>query len=511
MQNGLSEGQKRAYDLMMSGENVFLTGEAGTGKTFVVTEFLNGCRRLRKKVLVCAPTGVAAINIRGTTLHRAFHLPVKGLRPDKPYKIPSGVSSAEIIVIDEISMCRFDVFAIVASVLKNSRKRKQIIVVGDFFQLPPVLPPNEMEYFVDLWRDYMAKPYGEKDLREPFPFLAECWQDLKLRPVCLTEQIRQQNDPEFIEALNRIRIGDPSGIDWIAHNTAPEPQKDAIYLCGRNDTAYQINQQRLREIEKPPSRFVMEKAGTVRPSDMPVDETIVLKEGCRVMTVINDPEGNFVNGSLGTITKVLDKSVIIDFDSGIHGVEVVPHTWEVIDYEVSMVSITQYREVKGYDKNGKPKLSKWQDATETTVLPEEKCLKDGTELVKTVSRKHFQERVCGTICQLPLKLAYAITIHKSQGKTFDAVRLDPRCFGAGQLYVALSRVRKAKDLYLEGPIKLWYLRTSEAVKEFYDMISDDLSEDLVVPSYPLESKEELRLFEDWWKNTILAKRHKQAG
>ena len=197
------------------------------------------------------------------------------------------------------------------------------------------------------------------------------------------------------------------------------------------------------------------------------------------MTVVNDTskENFYVNGSLGTVTEISDRSIYVDFDNGHSHVKIGLYTWEIPKYEVKTKTVTEYRSVIRYSKKGRPKLTSWKELRQGDKLPFEEKLADGTALIRYVDKKEFRIVPCGTVIQLPIKLAYAITIHKSQGKTFDAVTLDPECFAAGQLYVALSRVRKISDLHLEKSLNNSFLITSKTVKNFYQRIKRKNSND----------------------------------
>lgn len=507
----LSNGQQKAYELMMAGKNVFLTGEAGTGKSFVVKKFL---KDVKKPTIVCAPTGVAALNVGGVTLHRAFRLPVNGLKPDTFIKTTSAVSSARVVVIDEISMCRMDVFMAVASVLRNARKPKQVIVVGDFFQLAPVLSTKEKDFFLSTWGHVVSDGYSPKSLSEPFAFLADTWEDFAFKPVCLTEPMRQKDDADFLDALNRIRVGDSTALAWIMTHAAGERNPDSIYLCGRNDKARSVNDDRLDRISSPPKVYEAVKSGIVNKSDMPVDETITLKVGCRIMTVVNDTvNGYYVNGSLGTVKELCPDGIIVDFQNGRKNIKIVPYEWEIMDYQQTTETIHQYRTpvldkdgnfVK--DKNGKTKTSPWSDITDADEIPDEPKLPDGTDVYREITRKAYKLSPCGAFEQIPVKLAYAVTIHKSQGQTYDAVTLDPKCFGSGQLYTALSRVRKVSDLYLESPIQNYYLKTNPDVCEFYRRMEEESNKQLTLPPYTV-TPDEMTEFESWWAK-LLKRRQK---
>lgn len=465
----LSKGQKKALTVLMAGENVFLTGEAGTGKSFVIKEFLE---KTSRRVLVCAPTGISAINVGGTTLHRAFKIPVNELRPDTVITPSKAVASAQTIIIDEISMCRLDVFSAVASVIKNAGRMIQLVVVGDFYQLPPVLMPKESEFFCGLWHSILSKEYNIDDMGEPYPFLTQVWNDFEFHYIELTEQMRQKNDIPFLEALNRVRVGDTTALPWIESHSAQKPNENAIYLCGRNNTAKMINESRLAEISAPAKSFSAIRLGDVKQGDVPVDFFMTLKVGCRVMTVVNDTskENRYANGSLGTVTEISDRSIYVDFDNGNSHIKIERYTWEIPQYEIVKKTITEFRSVIKYSKNGRHKLTRWKELCKGGHLPSEEKLADGTKLIRYKEKKVFRVVPCGTCMQLPIKLAYAITIHKSQGKTFDSVTLDPDCFAPGQLYVALSRVKQVTDLYLEKPLYGSFLITSTTVKDFYQRI-----------------------------------------
>ena len=501
---GFSEGQQQAYNAIMSCENVFLTGEAVTGKSYVIKKFIEN-NKYKKRILVCAPTGVSAINVDGSTIHRAFKIPIDGLSPRTKLRASSVVSGAEVVIIDEISMCRFDVFSAVASILKRSKKPKQLVVVGDFFQLAPILSLKEKEFFIESWLGKLSIKYPKESILEPFPFLTEAWQEFKFHSICLTEPMRQKDDIEFLMNLNKVRIGDNSALSWIANHCSRQFNKNSIYLCGRNDTANMINEQKLAEIMEMPKTYKANIVGRVRKSDVPVEEMVTLKKGCRIMTVVNDTtDGFYVNGSLGTVKRIFEKEIIVDFDNGNRNVVIGTYTWDIKEYQPQVNVVTQYRNLTGYTREGNLKLTPWKDYQDGDTLPDSQYTYDGTELIRTITRKTFELNTIATFTQLPVKLAYAVTIHKSQGQTYDSVTLDPRCFSAGQLYVALSRVRKVTDLFLAKPLHWSYLKTSKAVLEFYNEIDLQNQKNLVLPSYPV-TYQELKEFEAWWK-TILEKR-----
>lgn len=495
-----TESQQMAYDAMMSGENVFLTGEAGTGKSYVIQEFI---KEKKKDVLVCAPTGIAAINVGGITLHKAFRLPLGTLYPNVRIKARSVVEAAKTIIIDEISMCKIDTFSVISYILRRTKKHKQLIVVGDFFQLPPVLTDREKDFLYEKWGNSLSEEYTIDDLSEPYAFLSKNWKTFNFRTIVLTEQVRQRDDLQFLNALNKIRVGDEAGISWIMRHSSPTPKQGAIYLCGRNDVVSAKNQECLNQLKTVPKQYISEISGDINESDSPAEKVLTLKKDCRVMALVNDNEDKqYVNGSLGTVKDLGDDYVIVDFDNGNKGVTVGKYTWTAKDYKSEEKVVKEYRLEKGRSKRtGLVNLSPWKVAADGERLPTDTVTEDGRALVRTVTKKSFSLIPCGSITQIPLKLAYAVTIHKSQGQTYDSVTLNPHCFAPGQLYVALSRVRKITDLYLEGRIKYSDLQTSYAVKEFYSRIQGDNEKELFLPSYAVSS-EEMKEFKAWWAKIL---------
>ena len=410
-----------------------MSGEAGTGKSYVLNRFLE--ESSNKNILVCAPTGIAAINVNGSTLHRVFSVPIEPIGPSKnPLKTSEAVQKADIIIIDEISMCRFDCFEYVAKAIKLAEKEaqnqerakaeklnrepvmlppKQLIVVGDFYQLPPVITEKDRPVLEKYWGKLMAVGDG-------FAFQAPMWSTFDFVTIFLSESMRQKGDIDFVTNLNRIRRGDQSAITWFNEKAAKKAQK-GIHLCSTNKAADQINIQESVKLKGSSRTYEADISGTVGASDKPTFDELTLKKDMQVMALVNDPEDRFQNGTLGIITKLNYTTVEVDFD-GIK-VDIAPYNWNVIDYQIV-------------------ENEKRESKVEKTII--------------------------GTFRQLPLKIAYAITIHKSQGQTYEAANIHPACFASGQLYVALSRIKSIQNLHLTNKIRPVNLIISKAVLDFYD-------------------------------------------
>ena len=414
--NGLTSGQQQAFDLAKEGHNIFLTGLGGTGKSFVLNKIIEWAMEAGKNTVVCAPTGIAALNVGGSTIHR-----VLGIRPGVTLKagtvpwIPkeSPLPACDLMIVDEISMCRLDLFDYLSASLRRAaimrkevgKKPSQLIVVGDFCQLPPVVTKEE--------RPLLEQKY-HREIGAGYPFAGDEWDSWDFARVELVEAIRQR-DAEFVAALNACRVGDTSGLRWIEEHAAPQEPRDGITLCGRNNEAERENKRRLDALASPSFTYYGEKSGEVEPGDLPTSTMLELKAGARVMVLVNFSEDTCMNGSLGTVSSCEEDSVSVLFDTG-KEIKLEPYRWEI---------------TKPIFEDGKTKLS--------TV---------------------------GTFTQIPLKLAYAITIHKSQGQTFDAVSIHPECWDPGQLYTALSRVSDITGLHLKYRCQDSFLVTSPDVIRF---------------------------------------------
>ena len=430
----LTKDQQKALDIMNSGQNVFLSGEAGTGKSFVLNEFIK--QNDSKNIIVCAPTGIAAINVGGTTIHRLFNIPKNIIKPKDYNMWPDPViTAADIVIIDEISMCRVDLFEYVVRTLEKSErisarkiipgrkssdilKTKQLIVVGDFYQLSPVVNSKE--------RDILKKFWGEKYFGDGYAFLSPLWEKLNFHNVILKEIVRQKGDDEYIENLNKIRVGDYQGIDWFNKHAKMEAIANSIYLCGTNGEANAINIRESKAIKGKEMDYIAVVNGKVAPNEKATTDVLTLKVGMQVMTLVNDVMGKYQNGSIGKIIALNYGYVTVRFNDG-ECADIKPYSWEVIDYKC---------------KNGEINKIK-----------------------------------IGEFKQIPLKIAYAVTIHKSQGKTYRSANISPKCFADGQLYVALSRVQSIDGVSLKYPISKSSLKTSDEVKGFYKNILNPKTEE----------------------------------
>lgn len=426
----LTHGQELGYNVMMAGYNTFLTGGAGVGKTYTLNKFVDDSVKQGKNVMLTAPTGIAALNIGGVTIHRQFEAPVGVITYNKDSYDPSDeLVYTDIVIIDEISMCRIDLFEFVCNKIldANARRKRhglkviQLIVSGDFFQLPPVILPAEKVKLDDY--------YGQ-DIGVGFAFQSKMWELFDFKSVLLTEIVRQ-SDQEFIGNLNRVRVGEKAYIDYIFNNACNKEIESAITICGTNAEANKKNEIELSKINSPYVTYTAELNGDVNQSDVTVDFNLVLKEGARVMTLVNAKGDGYRNGQLGVVVALYDNSVVIQMDDGY--IQYVDRfEFEVFRYELENV--------------------------------------DGVQ-------KLVEKRV-GSVKQFPVKLAYAITIHKSQGQTYDAVNLSPYSWDCGQLYVAISRVKSLDKLHFNYKPDMQYIVVSLNVIKFYNSLNIATEEDI---------------------------------
>jgi ATP-dependent exoDNAse (exonuclease V) alpha subunit len=421
----LNTAFSEALDLM---ENttwpIFITGRAGTGKSTLLRRF---CETTKKKTAVLAPTGVAALNIEGQTIH-SFFLIRPGItlrearREGRRAQNNELYREVETIVIDEISMVRADLFdamdVFLKAVMNNQESfgGKQIIMIGDLYQLPPVVRDDEAEA--------LSKVY-----ETPYFFSAKVMKEIFERQNRLTfvelQKIYRQDDKKFIELLNAVRdcSAGPEHLRRLNSRCFCREEEvdigEAIILTTTNKLAEAINSRRLSTLPGKVKLYEARSDGRFHEKDAPTDEVLALKTGARVMFLNNDSLDRWVNGSLGTVKKLNEREIIVVLDDG-EEVEVETHTWNLFRFV--------------YDKKTR-------------------CL---------------ERQKIGSFTQLPLRLAWAVTIHKSQGKTFDRVAIDLGygAFASGQVYVALSRCKSLGGIFLKTPLELRHLIPDKRVTEF---------------------------------------------
>ncbi len=420
-----------AWDLLQrTHRSVFLTGKAGTGKS----TFLKFIRdNIKKKTVVLAPTGIAAVNVGGQTMHSFFKIPFKPMVPDDAdYANPARmrkmlrytkekvklIQQLELIIIDEISMVRADIIDFVDRVLRvysgNMREPfggKQLLLVGDIFQLEPVVTSDT--------RDILRRYY-----KNFFFFNARAFEQINLVAIEL-RKIYRQSDSDFIAMLDRVRVNRATTADMVRLNQRCNPDYQevndefAITLATRRDTVDSINDEHMKALKTP--EFVYEGVieGDFPENSLPTAYHLVLKEGAQVIFIRNDKEGRWCNGTIGKVTRLNDSSVYVALENGSE-MRVEWEVWENMQYT--------YNE----------------------------------------KEKKVEEKVLGSFSQIPIKPAWALTVHRSQGLTFNHVVLDfaGGAFTGGQTYVALSRCTSLEGITLLKPLSERDIIVNMAVVEF---------------------------------------------
>ena len=416
----------RALERMHSGKgNLFITGKAGTGKSTLLEHFR---AHAEQEPVVLAPTGVAALNVRGQTIHRFFRfgIDVTPLKVRESRRRPRNARlyrNLRTIIIDEVSMVRADLLDCVDIFLRKHGPRRrqpfggvQMVFVGDLYQLPPVVSGEEHEIFRTVYET-------------PYFFSAEALHDAELDIIEL-EKVYRQKDARFVEILNHVRNDTVDEADIAALNArldasyTPAPGEFCITLTMTNRNADAINYRRLESLPGEALVSVAEIEGDFGREYHPTSIKLAIKPGAQIMLLNNDTQFRWVNGSIGTIETIQrsdsgDPTVMARLKDGDSLVEVEPHVWELIRFAV---------------ENG----------------------------------QIVTERI-GRFRQLPFRLAWAVTVHKSQGKTFDNIVIDLErgAFAAGQTYVALSRCTSLEGIVLKRPIDGKSIRADWRVCKFF--------------------------------------------
>ncbi len=441
LQVQLSDEQQRLFEYIESTDaHVFVTGRAGTGKSTLLSYLIENTD---KSVAVCAPTGVAALNVAGTTIHSLFGFPfgVLGnvdLSKHMRRYTRDILAAIDILVIDEVSMVNADMMDAMSRAMGIARgKRKvpfggaQVVMFGDPYQLAPVPPQNPEEIA------YMAENYQSN-----WFFDAHVWRDAALERYELIEIFRQ-TDGHFKDILNSIRDGSCTQemIDELNRLAVrPLPHDDILRLATINRTVDQVNISRLSQIADKPKVFMASASGDLKAFEKvkPADERLELKLGAQVMFIKNDDSSPFkdsdgsairrwVNGTIGTVVEFKsDSHIVVEVDG--ERLDVGRATWEKVRYELDEFFDEDTNKVK--------------------------------EVLVAVPVAEFK--------QFPLRLAWGVTIHKSQGQTYDEVMIDmgAGAFAPGQTYVALSRVRSLQGLYLSRPIRMSDVKIDARVLAF---------------------------------------------
>ena len=459
-----------------TGRSIFLTGKAGTGKTTFLKHI---CQTTPKRHIVLAPTGVAAINAGGSTIHSFFLLPFCPYLPDvkelvTEYQMPEHrskfkkerlkiIRTLDLLIIDEISMVRADLLDAVDMTLRKYRKSSlpfggvQLLMIGDAQQLSPVVKEDE--------RPYMSQVYPS-----PYFFHSNALQKVNYVTIEL-QKIYRQKDQRFVEVLNAIRENRPTSETMSILNSrvkAFESDEDTIRLTTHNHQSDTVNNSKLEDLEGEPVMLEAEIEGEFPENSYPADFVLTLKKDAQVMFIRNDSNGEYYNGKLGKVVDINPKGTVLVEDQEGDTIAVTPCEWENIQYALN-------------EESGE-----------------------------------IEPKVIGRFRQIPLKVAWAITIHKSQGLTFDRVIIDAgSAFAFGQVYVALSRCRSLEGISLDSPIRMSSIYTDGHVADFnsqrpaYELVQSRLDNEEKTYRYDcmrnIFSLEDLHKSIDkfrklWWNN-----------
>lgn len=376
--------QLKALDIFNAGESLLLTGDSGTGKTALVKAMIEIAQSEGKEIAVTASTGLAASLLPGgRTIHSLLQTyPGMDLFNVDIREKARSLDDIDLLIIDEISMIGKHFIPYLYNCLQAAAGRIQLVVVGDFFQLPPV--------------------------KDDYAFKSPYWDLLHLEPCILHEVVRQKNK-ELVYNLNLLKYGDAGCIPYFMSESSLTPFEDQISICAKTESAKRINEIKLERLAGKAYTFTALCEGDAFDHAIPAEEHLALKEGARVMATVNASE--FINGSLGTVIGMNCDSIDVLFDSG--------------------------KEVRVF----------------RNMFESDRVDKAGRRL---------------SVRQFPLRLAYAITIHKSQGQTFAYVNIDgSACWAPGQLYVAVSRAVAADHIFFSSSISERNIKTDFSVLQFY--------------------------------------------
>ena len=399
---------------------IFLTGAAGTGKTTLLERVKN---QLSAKKMVVAPTGIAALNIGGTTINSAFRIGFETIPIVKKSKDPRFaklLKNLELLIIDEVSMVRAPMLDAISQSLQMYKNSSEpfgginVLACGDLFQLPPVVKQHEEKEIYDRYNSI-------------YFFDSLSFQEIKNKKYFqLDKSFRQEEDESFFELLNNIRLG------YDLENTIntinsqcfdPTLESDAyMTLTSRKNRAEELNNHKLTYLDSPEELIKSKEFGELNENDLPAPRELKIKQGASVMFIKNDSEGRWVNGTLGTVTECLDKKkkcIKVKINSKTHRVE--REEWNKVKFS--------------YDD-------------------------DSDEVL---------EEVVSSFKQFPIKLGWAVTIHKSQGLTLDSCSVDlgTGAFATGQAYVALSRCRNLNSLHLQRELKISDALVDPDIQDFH--------------------------------------------
>lgn len=408
-------------ELEKTSDHYFITGRAGTGKSTLLRLFRN---TTKKKVVVVAPTGIAALNVQGQTIHSFFGFPPRVLNREdiKKRRYRKMFEELDCIIIDEISMVRADMLDNIDYFLRTNRENPnpfggvQMVLFGDLFQLPPVVSSDiEKRMFVEQYKS-------------PYFFSANVMQETDFKPIELQEAFRQTSR-HFLRILDSVRLNqaDYDELEDLNNRFQEEIEDDDFYitLSARNATVHEINKNKVAALPGPEMTYMATTSGNFQERLFPTEAILKLRMGAQVMFIKNHPSRLYVNGTIGKVVTLEPNKVevLIEEDGKQNVILLEKVDWDIIKYKV----------------------------------PES-------------GNDNIASEIVGTFKQYPVKLAWAITIHKSQGKTFDRVIIDMGrgAFEHGQTYVALSRCRTLEGIILKKMLKPRDIMVDPRVVEFYE-------------------------------------------